>query len=250
MTEIRSNDMKRTEFRKLAEDVSRCKVCSKMSTVPHLISGEVLENDLHGLDTDTPYVNRWNLWHGDLNADIMVIGQDYGTKENGENLSLWNTDDHSCATNETLKELFEKTFKMDIDEKNTSLFFTNMANCYRKNSTTGSMHPGWLPICANKFMGRLIKIIRPKIIIVLGKSAFEALYCMDELTVECRDPRKSGKTTFSEIIKRKYQIDLDGQKIAVFPVYHTGANSKRNRTSDEQLADWKRIADYYEKIKK
>ena len=242
--------MKRAEFRKLAEDVSRCKVCSKMSTVPHLASGEVLENDRHGLDTDTPYVNRWNLWHGDLNADIMVIGQDYGTKENCENLSLWNTDDHSCATNKTLKDLFEKTFKMDIDAKNIPLFFTNIANCYRKNSTTGKMHPGWLPICANKFMGRLINIICPKIIIVLGRSAFEALYCMDELTVECCDPQKSGKNTFSEIIKRKYQIDLDGQKIAVFPVYHTGANAKRNRTMDEQLSDWKRIADYYEKIKK
>ncbi len=248
MTGRRLNDMKKSEFRKLAEDVSKCKVCSKMTTVPHLESGEVLENDRHGLDTDTPYVNRWNLWHGDLDADIMVIGQDYGTKESGENLSLWNAGDHSCATNKTLKELFLKILNIDIDSNSEKLFFTNMANCYRMHKTTGNMHAGWLTVCANKFMERLIRIVRPKIIIVLGRSAFEALYCMDGLTVSCCDPEKNGKRTFSEIIKRKYQIDLDGQKIAVFPVFHPGSNAKINRDINLQYEDWKRIDECYKNM--
>ena len=35
----------------------------------------------------------------------------------------------------------------------------------------------------------------------------------------------------------------------VFPVYHPGANSQMNRTYDQQLEDWRRIFEYYERVK-
>ena len=72
------------EFRKLAEDVSKCHICENMSAHPHLTEGEYLENDNHGLIDDTPYVNMWNLWQGNLESDIMVIGQDFGQLENSD----------------------------------------------------------------------------------------------------------------------------------------------------------------------
>ena len=75
--------MKIDEFRRLAEDVSKCHICERMVTLSHIENSECLENDDHGLDTDRPYVNRWNLWQGNLDSDIMVIGQDYGQKEDG-----------------------------------------------------------------------------------------------------------------------------------------------------------------------
>ena len=61
--------MKKDEFRRLAEDVANCHICEKMMTLPHIQNSECLVNDTHGLDTDRPYVNRWNLWQGDLDAD-------------------------------------------------------------------------------------------------------------------------------------------------------------------------------------
>lgn len=54
-----------------------------MVTLPHSTKGEYLENDSHGLGTGVPYVNRWNIWQGNLDADIILIGQDYGQKEEG-----------------------------------------------------------------------------------------------------------------------------------------------------------------------
>ena len=111
------------------------------------------------------------------------------------------------------------------------------------------MHSGWLPICANKYMERLIRIIRPKIIIVLGRSAFEALHCMENLSVKCLDPIKSGKESYAEMIQHRYQIDLGDEKIDVFPVYHPGANSQMNRTFEQQLEDWKKISEHYKKVK-
>ena len=241
--------MNKDEFRRLVEDVSRCHICERLVTLPHIENSECLENDDHGLDTDRPYINRWNLWQGNLDADIMVIGQDYGQKEDGVAIEVCSWSNKKDQTNVRLKELFEKVFKIDLDSNEAPLFFTNMANCYRKKRTSGGMHSGWLPICANKYMERLIRIIRPKIIIVLGRSAFEALHCMENLTVKCLDPIKSGKESYAEMIQHLYQIDLGDEKIDVFPVYHPGANSQMNRTFEQQLEDWKKISEHYKKVK-
>ena len=239
--------MKKDEFRRLVEDVSRCHICERLVTLPHIENSECLENDDHGLDTDHPYINRWNLWQGNLDADIMVIGQDYGQREDGKAIEVCSYVDTTNPTDVRLKELFNEAFRIDLNSNEAPLFFTNMANCYRKKRTSGGMHSGWLPICANKYMDRLIRIIRPKIIIVLGRSAFEALHCMNNLSVKCLDPIKSGKESYAEMIQHRYQIDLGDEIIDVFPVYHPGANSQMNRTFEQQLEDWKKISEHYKK---
>ena len=175
---------------------------------------------------------------GNLDADIMVIGQDYGR----ESMEYSSTDD-------ALRNLFKQVFKKDIDKGEIPLFFTNMANCYRKQRTSGGLHAGWLPICANRYMARLIRIVRPKVIIVLGLAAFEAMYCMDGIRVRCKNPVNAAPGTLAEIMKYDYRIDLDGCEIGVFPVYHPGANSKRNRSMEQQVEDWKRIKGYYDGVK-
>ena len=232
---------KKDEFRRLAEDVSRCHVCEQLLTLPHSENSERLVNDNHGLNTDHPYVNRWNLWQGNLDAEIMVIGQDYGTCDDGD-LEITTFD----PTGKRLTELLTEAFDWDsLDQK--PLFFTNMANCYRKQRTSGGMHSAWLPLCANKFMSRLIRIIQPQIIIVLGRAAFEALHCMEDLPVVCFDPLVKGKDSLTEMIGRRYELNLDDEKIAVFPVFHPGSNSQMNRTETQQLEDWKKIAEFYAK---
>ena len=241
--------MKKDEFRHLVEDVSKCHICERLVTLPHIENSERLENDDHGLDTDRPYINRWNLWQGNLDADIMVIGQDYGQKEDGVAIEVCSWSDKTDQTNIRLKALFKEAFEIDLDSNEIPLFFTNMANCYRKKRTSGGMHSGWLPICANKYMERLIRIIRPNIIIVLGRSAFEALHCMENLSVQCLDPIKSCEESYAEMIQHFYQIDLGDKKIDVFPVYHPGANSQMNRTFEQQLEDWKKISEHYKKVK-
>lgn len=240
--------MKNERFKALAEDVCRCHICENLVTLPHLKNSEKLINDDHGLNDKQPYVNRWNLWQGDLNADIMVIGQDYGQMEDDPNFNRSIGDD-SNPTDKKLKQLFQTCFNFDLDSKTAPLFFTNMANCYRVQRTSGGMHSGWLPLCANKFMARLIRIIRPKIIIVLGRVAFEAFYCMDGLPLICLDAAEKGKESFDEIIQHRYRLDLDGENIDVFPVFHPGSNSQINRTFDRQLEDWKKIAEHYKKVK-
>lgn len=240
---------KQSEFIKLVKDVSECHACENMLVVPHSMNSEYLENDNHGLDTETPYVNLWNLWHGNLDADIMVIGQDFGQKEDAPTfLKNQKSKQYTNPTDVGLRDLFKVAFNIDVDDENTSLFFTNMANCYRKHHTTGAVHPGWLPICASRYMTRLIRIIQPKVIIVLGQESFNAMYCLEGAQMECVDADKMVKNTLQDIMNHTYMLHLGDEAIGVFPVYHPGANSKRNRTTEQQIQDWKRIFEYYEKL--
>lgn len=241
---------KQTVYLKLINDVNQCHLCEQMCTLSHSECSEYLVNDNHGLNTGMPYVNLWNLWHGNLDADIMVIGQDFGQCENAtEFLEKQKSKYYTNPTDTALRDLFKASFDIDVDDENASLFFTNMANCYRKHQTTGSMHPGWLPICAYKYMARLIRIIQPKIIIVLGKAAFDAIFCLDGLSVECTNKKSNVNDTLADVMKYDYQLKIDDNIVRVFPVYHPGANSKRNRTTEQQIQDWKRIAEYYRGIK-
>ena len=242
---------KQQKFSLLAEEVNKCHICENMKTIPYFEDSECLTNAVHGLDTDTPFVNLWNLWQGNLDSEIMVIGQDFGQIEDIDILKdKWNNGTYQNYTDKNLRELFEYAFKINIDSKNTPLFFTNMANCYRKKSTTGEMHSGWLPICANKFMFRLIDIIQPKIIIVLGRNTFEALFCLDGAKLICIDDKnKIEKENFATVIKHNYKLKSLQWEIPVFPVYHPGANSQINRSFEEQKNDWKRIYEIYSNIK-
>ena len=73
--------MKKEEFRRLAEDVANCHICEKLVTLPHIQSSECLINDDHGLHTDNPYVNRWNI-HGVKNCFLMPTDK-YGVVDLG-----------------------------------------------------------------------------------------------------------------------------------------------------------------------
>lgn len=239
---------KKERFKRLAEDVDKCHVCENMMVYPHCDLNEILINSEHGLDTDLPYVNLWNLWHGDLNADIMVIGQDFGVLEDVELLKeIWRKCTYTNPTDKNLRKLFKSSFDIDIDNSNIPLFFTNIANCYRLKATTGKAHLGWFPICANKFMGRLIEIVEPKIIIALGKVTFDGLFCIEEARIECSNLHLGIKDDkLSKLMEHNYSLVLhSGKNIPVFPVYHPGANSQRNRSFEQQIQDWKKIAEYY-----
>ena len=75
---------KKKEYLLLIEEIKRCNTCRNIKAPTYHKDGEWLKNDNHGcdenkrVDLEEAYVNRWNLWHGNLDAEIMVIGQDYG----------------------------------------------------------------------------------------------------------------------------------------------------------------------------
>ncbi len=221
---------KKVDYFELCEEVRKCTVCQDIKFTPHSEKSDFFTQDIKL--RDEIYVNRWNLLQNSLDAEIMVIGQDYGS-----------CDENYFVTDKTLKKLFVNAFSIDISKKNPHLYFTNIANCYRQRKSTGNINKGCLYLCANKFMAKLIGIVSPKVIIVLGQETFNALAFCDKAKLICKNPTdKIVDNNFSTVMEYDYSLVLeDGKEIAVFPVYHPGANGRRNRSYKEQLQDWKRI---------
>ncbi|MDD3368770.1 MAG: uracil-DNA glycosylase family protein [Lachnospiraceae bacterium] len=241
----------------------------------------------------------WNYWQGSLDAEIMVIGQDFGifpqkqdklTEKQKRNkryysykqyiqgkawrqdVDLSKTKNYWGATDANLISLFWEGLEIDITKPQEKLFFTNMACCYRQNMISGSSNfrQEWLSLCANKYMGELIEIIRPKLIIALGENVWNAFGCIESARLICKDMISKNEIVkvsgFQESIQHTYQLNFEtGFQVRVFPVYHPGAYSTVNRpmyradvtTGNEadkgkkkregcQIEDWKKIKDYYE----
>lgn len=223
-------------YNDLCQDVRRCTVCQNVKFAPYSKNSDCF------IPTQNPednYVNLWNRWQHSLDAEIMVIGQDYGFY-----------DEEFFKTDVNLNKMFIKTFGINIQESNHLLFFTNIANCYRKNKSTGVINKGCLALCANKFMSRLIKIVSPKIIIALGQATFEALAFCENAKLVCDNPSENNVgDRYMDVIGFDYRLQFeDGKNIAVFPVYHPGTNGIRNRNEQEQFQDWERIFRYAEEL--
>lgn len=226
---------KKEKYEALCEEVRNCTTCMNINFAPHIENSNCFIHD--ELVNGETYVNRWNLIQGSLDAEIMVIGQDYGCY-----------DEKYFVTDATLQKLFNDVFEINIKEKNEKLYFTNMANCYRKNKSTGAINTGCLALCTNKFMSRLINIISPKAIVVLGSEAFKALACCDKAKLVCKNPDKNNAPyNFKTIMEHKYSLVFeDNHEIAVFPVYHPGSNGRINRSYDMQKEDWTKVRKYIE----
>jgi uracil-DNA glycosylase len=130
-------------------------------------------------------LNPWNWWYGNLDADILLIGQDWGAIDsNGGIGELFNKKEPS-DTNKNLIALFKVLLGYDIDNpysqiKNNKsdhkLFFTNAILGIRK----GNRDSGKINLNVYKgtsvFLFSLINIIKPKCIIAMGSTAYEAIH--------------------------------------------------------------------------
>lgn len=262
---------KEQKYIKLINQISMCHCCECIKIPSFDENGECLLNDTHGLpleasfidSIDGIYVNRWNCWQGSLNAEIMLIGQDYGNVDNiqlPQHSSRWRDDKiqtkedaqrkWNSPTDANLFYLFKEIFGINLGEQNDKLYFTNLACCYRKNRTSGKANDAWFYICANRYMGKLISIIQPKVIIALGEKVFNALgYCENAKIhlIETSSAKSIKRMNYSDFVSEcRFELsfsDSDSQtkSIPVYPVFHPGAYSNKNRPLNMQLNDWERI---------
>lgn len=235
---------KESEYKALCEEVRNCAICENVKFSPHFVNSDFLAHESKNREhSDDVYINKWNLaeWNpnpGCINADIMVIGQDYGAFDNNKS-----------PTDKSLEDLINTYIFNGDGNKKPYLYLTNMANCYRQKKSTGKLNKGCLYLCAHKFMGRLIRIISPKVIIVLGQETFDALAFCDGANLLCKEPYiTQPNNNFSAITSKEYELKFkDGKSFRVFPVYHPGSNRQLNRKHAEQSTDWKKIREYLKK---
>lgn len=193
---------------------------------------------------DCDHVEPWARWQANLDAKIFLIGQDFGGSKffrdkHGDN-------DPNSQTNTNLMLLF-KHIGIDLGysnlpNSNASVFLTNAivgivdADGKAETEVKIEEHPEWIEESASNFIGPLISIVQPKIIIAMSKVALRCLTHIypDDILV---------KRTFN--LKKwviRAPLNIDGKHI--FPVYHcTQGSINRNRKWEDQYKDWDRISE-------
>jgi DNA polymerase len=215
---------KLNEYQSLVEKRKQCSNCTD--------SGLINPSSVCGGTFDSNQIGPWTRWQGSLDAQIMVIGQDWGDKRYFEDNK--GGEAKSNPTNKTLIQLLAGVgINLAVPEEEKQLqvaFFTNAILCLKGNGLQGPVKRCWFQNCS-VFLKKQVEIVAPKIVISLGEMAFRALLAAFEL--------KAGG--FKAAVEDSKGILLPNGSI-LFPVYHCGARIlNTHRSINQQRQDWEKV---------
>lgn len=218
---------------------------------------------------DCNEINFWTYWQGrdHLDARILLVGQDWGClwdsssaptleriRQMNQGISVPYVEKcHSSVdkrkvsfTDQSLIELFD-SIGFDICKDDPRLFFTNFVLGYRQKGTSGNFQKQWAKQDA-VFFFRLAEIIKPHIILCLGKDTFEAV--LSSFSYQLPHGSLKNFNHFIECEQNPVSVSyVDGTPAYVFALAHCGVMGTLNRNRgtkkgdslDVQKADWQRI---------
>jgi uracil-DNA glycosylase family 4 len=176
------------------------------------------------------HIGPWTQWQGNLNADLMVIAQDWGGVEYFiEHKGL---EEDTNTTNRRTCDLLSSigiSIQLPRQSRNSSLFFTNSVLCLRPGRLTGPIKSRWFTNCSTNFLRPQVELVNPKVVVTLGHMAYRAL-----LKAYSLRPKPRMREAVQEIVR------LPGGNLLV-PVFHPGNNGTRSRSFENQKADWQRV---------
>jgi uracil-DNA glycosylase family 4 len=222
---------KKAEYDALVQARRLCRACVELVN-PSVCQGGAFDSDAIG---------AWSNWQGNLDALVMVIGQDWGDvawflREKGRS-----TD--TSRTNSTLLKLLASIgFEIKLPSETTDggvLFFTNAILCLKKDGAQAAVRANWFRNCGTRFLRPVIELVQPKVVICLGQRAHRAVLSAFDLKV--------GNFNDAVLSKEPTLLPINSR---VFAVYHCGAGTlNRNRNFEHQLQDWHRIGEFLSRDK-
>jgi DNA polymerase len=228
---LSGTDTKQSRYDALVKARKICRACKNPAN-----TSEDLHNpsEIDGGALDCDEIGAWCLWQGNLDAKVMVVGQDWADvswfrKTEGKPTS-------TSPTNTTLVKLLAHAgLEIKLARETTgrgTLFFTNAVLCMKSGGAQASVRDQWFKQCGEQFLRPSIDLVQPQVVICMGTKAHSAV-----LRAYGLKPRK-----FSEAVGAPDpDVLLAGSRWA-FAVYHCGAGTQnRNRKYDDQVTDWKRI---------
>jgi DNA polymerase len=213
---------KTEEYHWLVEQRKECTACVSLGmTNPSVCADGVYDSD---------HIGPWSQWHGSLDADLMIIGQDWGGREYYIDQQGVETDDND--TNRNLQTLLA-SIGYDIalpcqPRKRVKLFFTNAVLCLKPGRLTGSVKAACFKNCGIAFLRPQIDLIQPKAVVTLGLQAYKAV-----MRAYGRRPRQSMRDAIQT-------TEVLGSSTLV-PVYHCGYYGTLSRPLEGQKQDWQRV---------
>ena len=186
---------------------------------------------------DSGDIGPWSRLHGDLNADIMVVGQDWGdTKYFQSNCGLDNLRNPTIRTLENLlRATGFGTSLQTYEHGDCGLFLTNAILCLKDGGLQAAVDSTWFKNCGRLFLRPQIEIVSPQVVVSLGQRAHEAI--LAEFGIK--------KGPFRNAVESKHGISLPcGSQL--FAVYHCGNRIlNTHRKFEAQVEDWLRIRNWF-----
>lgn len=181
---------------------------------------------------DSNEIGPWTCWNGDLDARVLVVGQEWGDVDSFERQQ--GRDDPS-GTNRMLKELLAFVgFDIGPAPMNfprSGVFLTNAALCLKSGGVQAPVNAAWFKNCGISFLRAQVEIVDPRVVVALGQQAYWALCYAFEIP----------HINFRDVVNRHEPIPLP-TGASLVPVYHCGQrilNTHRRR--HQQFQDWKTV---------
>lgn len=187
---------------------------------------------------DSEQIGPWSIWQGNLDADIMVIGQDWGDEDYFSRNKGRDTDTN--PTNRGLRKLLNS---IDLDPGLPSvpipqpLFFTNAMLGLKSGGMSAGLKHNWLKHSSLQLTAPLIEIIQPRLLVTLGINAYKAIRIIFP---------SLPYLPMSALLKCP-PFHLPDKKI-LFAMAHCGGLGLANRTMEEQMKDWQKIKPYLQHV--
>lgn len=208
----------------LASARARCRACVEL-TNPAAIAGGSL---------DSSELGPWTLWQGRLDAEVVVVGQDWG-----DVASFTRNAGFEEPGNPTNRRLIELLALAGVTVappaklgRNGTAFFTNAIQCLKRGGLQARVHEGWFRECGKRFLRPAIEIVAPVAVVALGTHPTYAI---------CDAFAMPRPTRFAAAVSEADGIALPNGS-HLFPRYHCGARSTNmNRSRALQDDDWRRL---------
>jgi DNA polymerase len=218
-------------YNALVSKRKKCRICSESGlTNPACVEGGIYDSD---------HIGPWSCWQGDLDAEIMVVGQDWGGLKFFE---AWKGIDPPFGnpTNSNLSVLLHQfgiSIKPPQEPQDQKIFLTNMILCLKGGDLQAPIKDEWLTNCSGNFFSLLVEIVKPKIILALGKRVSETILDLYGISY--------SKSAPLSLLMNGSPFKLT-ESTSLFPVYHCGAGGvNRNRPMEMQEEDWRKAAEWF-----
>ncbi len=216
--------MKEALYREIVSARKRCRICPGLKNPVDVSEGKF----------DCDEIGAWTRWQGNLDAEVMVVGQDWGDVDHF--VKFHGIDPMNGRSNRTLMHLLSSiglTIEpiTEISKGRGTVFMTNAILCLKDGGMQAPVDPGWFQTCGTKFLRLQVEIVSPKVVIGLGQRAFDAVLLSFGLR---RLPFRAA------VVASRGVLLPTGSEL--FAVYHCSPRIlNTHRNLPQQLSDWQRI---------
>jgi uracil-DNA glycosylase len=215
---------RREKYCALVQARKKCRACEGLVNPSNVESGAF----------DSDQIGPWSRWQGNLNAELMIVGQDWG--DTRYFIANHGHESSQNPTNDMLIRLLS-SIGVDVpaptatDSARGPLFLTNAILCLKEGGLQAAVKREWFEQCAARFLRPTIDIVAPRILISLGEWAYRAINRAYDLQ----------RMSFQQAVKSHEGFLLTAHML-YFPRYHCGRRIlNTHRPLALQQADWQLV---------